>query len=278
MEVLVMILNYGNMWTAWEAADLFLITANATVVKSTSALVMDKGIAREAYDRFYAHRVDTSLGKIISTTSGKPTPSANGVYLCYSPYYLIVSPKWPAAKLGAFQVREWFDGRPDEMIISFAVGALIEWISRAREVLGRDPAVHLNCPGIGRGKMHFDDVLVHISRLPDCVTIWQRIYQRPEPDIPLPPDHPLAILRQVGRDEFADSILAGMGEAGLEAFRELYNGVARDFNGRLTQWVTVDAYLDLANSGDELAGNHCWGVGRGMMAQLRRRFPTVARD
>lgn len=41
----------GDMWTAYEPADLFLITTNSTI-RPDGALVMGRGIARQARDRF----------------------------------------------------------------------------------------------------------------------------------------------------------------------------------------------------------------------------------
>jgi hypothetical protein len=37
----------GDMWTAYQSADLFLITTNATIT-ARGALVMGRGIARQA--------------------------------------------------------------------------------------------------------------------------------------------------------------------------------------------------------------------------------------
>jgi len=45
-----MILEYGNMWTAWEQSDLFLITTNACV-KPDERLVMGAGIAKQAVEK-----------------------------------------------------------------------------------------------------------------------------------------------------------------------------------------------------------------------------------
>jgi hypothetical protein len=44
-------LTNGNMWSAYPQADLFLITTNSTL-KNDGCLVMGKGIALEAAQRF----------------------------------------------------------------------------------------------------------------------------------------------------------------------------------------------------------------------------------
>ncbi len=48
----------GDMWTAYDDADLFLITTNSTL-KKNGVLVMGRGIARQACDR--CPGLDTAL-------------------------------------------------------------------------------------------------------------------------------------------------------------------------------------------------------------------------
>lgn len=50
----------GNMWTAYAAADLFLISTNSTI-RQDGALVMGRGIARQANDA-YIKLMDISTG------------------------------------------------------------------------------------------------------------------------------------------------------------------------------------------------------------------------
>ncbi|HRQ42375.1 MAG TPA: hypothetical protein PLD25_31040 [Chloroflexota bacterium] len=52
----------GDVWTAYVAADLFLITTNATITVQ-GALVMGRGIARQAKERFPG--LDIALGGYI---------------------------------------------------------------------------------------------------------------------------------------------------------------------------------------------------------------------
>ena len=54
----------GDMWTAYTAADIFLITTNATIT-TRGALVMGRGIARQAKERFPG--LDTALGTHVQT-------------------------------------------------------------------------------------------------------------------------------------------------------------------------------------------------------------------
>lgn len=84
----------GDMWTAYEPADLFLITTNSTIHRD-GALVMGRGIARQAKERF--PDLDVTLGRHIQALCGNQ-----------GEYGLLVSPRWPAAKLGAFQVKRHY--------------------------------------------------------------------------------------------------------------------------------------------------------------------------
>ena len=55
-------LRQGDMWSVFSEADLFLITANATLTLQ-GKLVMGTGIAKEARDRFPG--LDQALGKAV---------------------------------------------------------------------------------------------------------------------------------------------------------------------------------------------------------------------
>jgi len=58
----------GDMWPAFATAGLFLITTNSTIRKD-GALVMGRGIARQARDRFPGLAVN--LGRYILNTCGR---------------------------------------------------------------------------------------------------------------------------------------------------------------------------------------------------------------
>ena len=57
-------IHRGEMWDAYDDADLFLITTNASL-KQNGALVMGRGIVRQARDRFLV--LDLALGREIAT-------------------------------------------------------------------------------------------------------------------------------------------------------------------------------------------------------------------
>ncbi|MFW6184985.1 MAG: hypothetical protein ACOC8X_14395, partial [Chloroflexota bacterium] len=132
----------------------FLITTNSTLKKS-GALVMGRGIARQARDRFPG--LDLALGREIARRCGSQ-----------GEYGLLVSPRWPAAKLGAFQVKTHYARPASPALIRQSASTLLAWCAK-------HPAtrVHLNFPGIGNGRLRRADVLPIVARLPDQVAIWE---------------------------------------------------------------------------------------------------------
>ncbi|MCO5193151.1 MAG: hypothetical protein M9930_07645 [Anaerolineae bacterium] len=169
----------GDMWSVWESADLFVITTNSTL-RADGALVMGRGIARQARNRFPG--IAAALGRAIAQTYG-----SGGVY------GLLVSPSWPTAKLAAFQVkRDWRDTAALDLIRR-STALLVTWCSAHP-----DSQVHLNLPGIGNGRLSRDVVIPIISALPETVTIWEMPAPVPAsaaiatPDAPLlQPPHPV---------------------------------------------------------------------------------------
>lgn len=148
------IFKTGNMWTAFDETALFLLTTNSTV-KRNGALVMGRGIARQARDRFPG--LDAALGKRIKNVCGSQ-----------GQYGLLVSPRWPKAKLGAFQVKRHYSQPASLDLIRQSTAALCAWCAK-------HPAatVAVNFPGIGNGRLRREDVLPIIMQLPDQVTIWE---------------------------------------------------------------------------------------------------------
>lgn len=75
------IFQKGDMWSAYNQADLFLITTNSTL-QPGNILVMGRGIATQAHERFPG--LNKALGQQIAQTSRR-----NGQYgLFISPHCL----------------------------------------------------------------------------------------------------------------------------------------------------------------------------------------------
>jgi hypothetical protein len=142
------------MWTAFAAADLFLITTNSAIRKD-GALVMGRGIARQARDQFPG--LAEALGQHILNTYGS-----------LGEYGLLISPRWPDAKLGAFQVKRHYSQEASLELVRRSTSALYAWCAEHPNA-----SVHLNYPGVGYGRLHREAVLPIIAQLPDQVTIWE---------------------------------------------------------------------------------------------------------
>lgn len=145
--------SVGNIWSVYDSTDLFLITTNATL-RADGALVMGRGIARQARDRFPG----------LASALGRELRSINGVGKCYG---LLISPAWPQRKLGLFQVKYHWAEDADLGLIAYSAGALTAWCARHPEA-----QVALNYPGIGNGKLEKEEVASYVDLLPDQVTLW----------------------------------------------------------------------------------------------------------
>ena len=144
----------GDMWSAYDQAGLYLITTNSTITRN-GRLVMGRGIAKQARDRFPG--LAAALGQQIQQQCGS-----------LGTYGLLISPRWPTAKLGAFQVKYHFSETADLALIQQSATSLHQWATTHSDV-----AIHLNMPGIGNGRLPRTAVLPHIQKLPHNVTIWE---------------------------------------------------------------------------------------------------------
>lgn len=154
-------LRTGDMWSVFEEADLFLVTTNATLTVQ-GRLVMGAGIAEEAHNRFPG--LDEALGSAISAQGKR--------------YGLLVSPRWPQAKLGAFQTKgHWKD--PSQLsLISEAATRLLLWCKAHPSA-----NVHLNFPGIGYGNLPRTQVLELLWEL------WRAVSDQPVDKVTLTEEH-----------------------------------------------------------------------------------------
>ena len=116
---------------------------------------MGRGIARQARDRFPG--LDVALEKQILNVCGNPSTLLRAGQGQYS---LLVSLRWPEARLGAFQVKRHY-GQPASLeLIRQSTAVLCAWC-----IEHPDASVHLNFPGIGNGRL--SRVLPIIMSLPD---------------------------------------------------------------------------------------------------------------
>ena len=146
----------GNMWDAWDKADLFLITTNA-IIKADGELVMGRGMALEARNRDL--QIAIYFGRAL----------ADFYSLDHTDYGLIVPDMWPYRKEGMFQTKNHYGVKASIEIIQMSTNMLIAWCKTHA-----DRQVHLNYPGIGHGGLSKKIVEPIITELPNTVTIWSK--------------------------------------------------------------------------------------------------------
>jgi hypothetical protein len=106
-----------------------------------------------------------ALGQHILNTCGSPSVLLRRGL---GEYGLLISPRWPDAKLGTFQVKRHYSQAASLELVRRSTAALCAWCADHP-----DAQVALNFPGIGNGRLHREDVLPIITQLPDQVTIWE---------------------------------------------------------------------------------------------------------
>lgn len=151
----------GDMWSAYERADLFLITTNG-VLDSQQNLVMGRGIAREARERIPA--LPKLFGQEILRLGNGCFLKERGAF----EYGFLQHENWPDLKIGLFQVKyRWFENA-DPTLIQFSVRSLNMYLRLHPQL-----QVHLNYPGIGNGHLDTNVVSPIIHQLTDQVTVWK---------------------------------------------------------------------------------------------------------
>ena len=152
----------GDMWTAYLASDLFVITTNSCL-NAHGSLVMGAGMARTARDRFPG--IDNRLGKLIQAKCGH-----------LGRYYLLID---PLTHIAAFQVKQHWNDPADTALILGSTHALVRWLANdtyPRSAAERDATldIALNFPGVGFGGLSRATVLPYITDLPANVTVWTK--------------------------------------------------------------------------------------------------------
>ena len=144
----------GEMWDAFEKADLFLLPTSSTIGQD-GALVMSSGLAKQAQERFPG--LATALGRHILQTRGR-----------LGSYHLLVSRRWPTVKLGAFQVTQQ-DNEPASLaMIQHSALALWFWCRQHPSA-----TVHLPLPVRENGRLSREAVLPVLAWLPAQVVLWE---------------------------------------------------------------------------------------------------------
>ena len=159
-----MILERGNMWDVFGKTDYFLITTNP-IRKKDGGVVMGRGIAKEAKDRF--PRLPYDFGHCLRFME----------YPNYTPdlmRYTGIIDIYDGQRIGYFMVKDHWAADAKLAIIEASVNSLLERM-RLRDGSGRfiSHRYDLNFPGIGNGKLSRGDVLPLLQVLPDNVHVWE---------------------------------------------------------------------------------------------------------
>ena len=144
------IYKQGNMFSTLNSVDHFIITTNA-IVKRNGALVMGAGIARQVRDTYPG--VDVECGQAIERAQ---YPDQQ--------YGLLLN---VGGKLGLFQVKRHYKDVADINLIHYSTQMLYN-----HATLHPDLTYAMNFPGIGNGKLAYDDVKPWTDSLPNNVQVW----------------------------------------------------------------------------------------------------------
>lgn len=145
-----MIRKTGDMLATLTSGDIYLVTTNSYIRKD-GALVMGRGAARQLASRFPT--LPYELGKRIT-------------HLGEYNIGVITQTNDKQLSLGAFQVKYNFADAADLDLIQRSADQLHDLAVRDGRIF------HVNFPGIGNGRLKYDDVLPIMQDLPDNVCVW----------------------------------------------------------------------------------------------------------
>ena len=150
-----MILTKGDMLRTLSLEETYLVTTNS-YIRRDGALVMGRGAAKQLATRFpirVFQKLPYEFGKRINHL---------GEY-----NIIVLTDPDTGLRLGAFQVKYHFKDAADLALIERSVDELAS-IAHERS----ERKFNVNFPGIGNGKLDYDQVLPLLERLPDNVYVW----------------------------------------------------------------------------------------------------------
>lgn len=150
-----MILEKGDMWSVFPTTDIFMITTNP-IIKNNGEVVMGRGIAKEARDRFPTLAKD--FGDALKRLHPEIDDNSLGLIGIYDN-----KPIW------WFMTKDhWFESatldRIKNSVFHLRYGFMC--LEGAR--------IDLNFPGIGNGNLPREKVLPLLVELPDNIHVWEK--------------------------------------------------------------------------------------------------------
>lgn len=155
-----MILEKGDMWSVYGKTDLFCITTNS-IIKNNGELVMGRGIALEAKNRFPL--IPLAAARVINKNK------KYGLRILFPEYYGADKDQI----IGLFQVKYNWKDKADLDLINYSTNELIDF-TNDQLYYQSDLRIDLNFPGIGNGRLNRNKVLPIIEKLPDSVHVWEK--------------------------------------------------------------------------------------------------------
>ena len=146
-----MILHKGkNIWDEWDRTqELVMVISTNSYVRKDGELVMGRGIAKEAKNRFPV--LPGAAGRYIIETCGH-----------MGEYNFILS----NIRIGMLQVKYHFKDKADLHLIERGLIAM-------EERLAKVPRIIMNFPGIGYGGLEYPACLKLVEQLPDKYEVYQ---------------------------------------------------------------------------------------------------------
>ena len=153
----------GNLWDFTD--DAIFVTTNATIRKD-GELVMGRGAAKEMKEQFSIF--PKVIGDQISRNNG--SGGKYGLYTIHPFVFNDDGSRKYGKILGAFQVKyNWWE-KADLDLIEYSTDALL----KSFETQLKNLKVSMNFPGIGNGKLAYDEVYPIIEKLPDSVSVYRK--------------------------------------------------------------------------------------------------------
>ncbi len=141
----------GDMLAHLGECDFAYLTTNS-IVKKDGRLVMGRGIAQQARDKY--KDLDKAFGKAILERKSH-----------FKEYSLLENEEYP--QLRGFQVKlGWWE----EACMDLITNSTNELSTYA--VNHKDEILFLNFPGVGNGKLSMEDVMPIVEQLPSNVVVW----------------------------------------------------------------------------------------------------------
>lgn len=133
----------------WDFPHVYLFTGNP-VVTELGRVVMGRGAAKEVRDSY--PNIDMILGATLEHNR-----NANLLWVSLG----------PTQTLGWFKVKHHWKSQADLTLIQESTSELIVIAKQRPEIM-----FHMNFPGIGNGRLAFNDVHEIVKHLPDNVCLY----------------------------------------------------------------------------------------------------------